>query len=90
MSTNKFHKNFKLNGRSFQSENEILLYSKKVSLEVFSFFESWFDTNEFINVITSGSTGKPAQIKLKKKHMINSALATGSFFKLPEDSTALL
>ena len=90
MSISKFHKKFKLNGRSFQSEKEILLYSKKISLEVFSFLESWFDSNQFLIVNTSGSTGKPAQIKLKKEHMINSALATGSFFKLFENTTALL
>ena len=86
----KPHKNFTLNDVTFKDVEELLRYSKSVSKETYSFFVSWFDTNEFISVKTSGSTGKPAQIKLKKEHMINSARATGSFFKLPEDTTALL
>ncbi len=55
-----------------------------------SFLKPILISDDFIIVNTSGSTGKPAQIKLKKEHMINSALATGSFFKLPENTTALL
>ena len=55
-----------------------------------SFLNPILINHDFIIVNTSGSTGKPAQIKLKKEHMINSALATGSYFKLPENTTALL
>src|SRR5690606_8856327 len=41
-------------------------------------------------VKTSGSTGVPKKIKVRKEHMINSALATGKFFELPPKSTALM
>ena len=90
MSNSKFHRNFKLNGRSFQSENEILLYSNEISLPVFSFLECWFDASEHLSVNTSGSTGKPTTIKLNKKFMVNSALATGFYFDLHQHTKALL
>ena len=86
----KLHKNFTLNNVTFKDVEELLKHSKSISIGIYEFFEAYFDEYDFINVNTSGSTGKPAQIKLKKEHMINSARATGSFFKLPEDSTALL
>lgn len=86
----KLHKNFTLNDETFRNVEQLLKYSKPISKDIYVFLNDWFNKDEFINVITSGSTGKPAQIKLKKEHMINSARATGSFFKLPEDTTALL
>ena len=86
----KLHKNFTLNDETFKDVEELLTYSKSISKGIYEFFEAYFDKDDFININTSGSTGKPAQIKLKKEHMINSARATGSFFKLKEHTTALL
>ena len=86
----KLHKNFALNNETFKDVEELLKYSKSISKGIYEFLEAYFDMDDFIIVNTSGSTGKPAQIKLKKEHMINSARATGSFFKLPEGTTALL
>jgi O-succinylbenzoic acid--CoA ligase len=86
----KLHKDFKLQGKSFKTVEEILLFSKNISEELYFFFEAWFDKNNFIEVKTSGSTGIPKVIQLQKSHMINSALATGRFFKLPKKTTALL
>ncbi len=86
----KLHKNFKLNGNSFQNEKELLSFSKNVSASLTIFLYNWFDTHKFITVQTSGSTGKPKGIKLKKEHMIHSAIATGSFFDLPENTSALV
>ncbi len=54
------------------------------------FLLDWFRPSSYLEVKTSGSTGKPKKIKLKKEHMINSALATGRFFELPNRSTALM
>lgn len=85
-----FHKAFKLQGKSFNTVEEILAFSKEISVEVHSFLSDWFSENTFIEVQTSGSTGKPKVIRLQKENMINSALATGSYFKLPEKTTALL
>ncbi|TDQ27691.1 AMP-binding protein [Tenacibaculum caenipelagi] len=85
-----FHKNFQLNGVSFTSEEELLSFSKTTSSSVFSFLSDWFNADDFVVVQTSGSTGKPKPIPLKKKHMVNSAKATGAFFDLKENTKALL
>ena len=68
---NNFHKSFKLQGNSFSSVEELLLFSKSIATEVYQFLENWFDENSFIEVKTSGSTGTPKIIQLQKKHMIN-------------------
>jgi len=85
-----FHKNFKLQGTSFKSVEELINFSSQVSIEVQLFLKEWFNNNLFIEVKTSGSTGKPKLIQLQKKYMINSALATGTYFNLLENTTALL
>lgn len=84
------HNSFKLNGKSFESIEDLLIFSKNLSEEVAAFFKSWYDVNDYVIVQTSGSTGKPKPIRLKKKHMVNSAKATGAFFELPEKTSALL
>lgn len=87
---NPFHIKFRLQGNSFLSIEELLLFSKSISIEVHQFLENWFDRSAIIEVKTSGSTGIPKLIQLQKKHMINSAKATGEFFNLFENTTALL
>lgn len=54
------------------------------------FIEQWLDESTTVTVQTSGSTGEPKQIVLQKEHMINSAKATCTFFKLGPNTTALL
>ncbi len=90
MSYTKFHKSFILNGKSFERVEELLIFSKTISKDVFSFLKYWFDATGFITVQTSGSTGKPTIIKLKKEYMVNSALATGDYFNLNEKTKTLL
>ncbi|SFS70591.1 AMP-binding protein [Lutibacter maritimus] len=87
---NNFHKDFRLQGKSFNSVDELLLFSKTISMDVAQFLENWFNESTIIEVKTSGSTGTPKVIQLQKKHMINSAKATGEFFNLFENTTALL
>ncbi len=86
----KPHKQFTLNGKSFENGKELLTFSKIVSNTVHSFLRTWFDDSDAIAVSTSGSTGKPKIIYLKKEYMVNSALATGAYFKIFEDTKALL
>lgn len=86
----QFHKCFKLNGKSFSEVTPLLNFSKTTSEEVCEFLKKWFSEDNFIEVQTSGSTGKPKVIQLKKEYMKNSALATGTFFNLKENTTALL
>lgn len=90
MKQNKFHKNFKLNNLSFTSVDDLLIYSKNFSDEIYKFLKIWFSKDNFIYVKTSGSTGIPKEIKLLKAQMINSAFATGKYFSLIEDTSALL
>jgi O-succinylbenzoic acid--CoA ligase len=87
---NPFHSAFKLQGKSFQTANELIDFSKEISVEVSDFLTDWFDAKSFVEVKTSGSTGNPKIIQLQKKQMINSAKATGDYFNLPENTTALL
>ncbi|MHB1147255.1 MAG: AMP-binding protein [Lutibacter sp.] len=85
-----YHSAFKLQGKSFNSKEELIDFSKGISAEVAEFLTNWFDENSFIEVKTSGSTGNPKIIQLQKIHMINSAKATGDYFNLPKNTTALL
>jgi len=85
-----FHQHFKLNGNSFKSVNEILEYAKLMPVGVDSFLSDWFNKYKSIIVQTSGSTGTPKKIELKKESFINSAIATGTFFNLKENTTALM
>jgi O-succinylbenzoic acid--CoA ligase len=84
------HKDFKLNDISFATASELLAHTAKYSDEIHDFLKDWFSNKEYIIANTSGSTGAPKAIKLKKKQLQNSALATGDFFKLKEKTTALL
>jgi o-succinylbenzoate---CoA ligase len=89
------HAAFKINGLTIDSKkllekaqvytNSALDFEKKLG----AFIVEWFDENDFINLQTSGSTGKPKVIKVLKKHMIASAMATGSFFGLKQKNTVL-
>jgi O-succinylbenzoic acid--CoA ligase len=87
---NNFHKGFQLNGCSFSSIDEILEHAKGFSDEIHHFLKDWFSVDESISVKTSGSTGIPKSILLKKEFVINSAKATGKYFDLHENTTALL
>jgi O-succinylbenzoic acid--CoA ligase len=87
---NSFHKKFQLNSISFSSVDELLNYTKGFSEEIHQFLDSWFSKSDLIIVKTSGSTGKPKPISLKKEFVINSAKATGNYFKLQESTSALL
>lgn len=91
------HPEFKLNGLSFSSAEELLHFADDLQdqgeayeYSVGSFLEQWVDFEPWIAVSTSGSTGVPKQIKLEKSRMIKSAEATGAYFKLGPGTTALL
>lgn len=91
------HPAFKLNGLQYESQEDLRLMANKLVKKGERFEESigkfilkWLDPIETISVRTSGSTGKSKKIKITKEHMINSALATGSYFGLGEKTSALL
>jgi O-succinylbenzoic acid--CoA ligase len=85
-----FHKDFKLNGTSFATVDDLLTYTAKYSDKIHHFLQDWFSEKEYVIVNTSGSTGVPKAIKLKKTQMQNSAIATGIFFNLKKKTSALL
>ncbi|QTE22645.1 AMP-binding protein [Polaribacter cellanae] len=90
MVQNKLHKSFQLNGNSFSNVDELIVYAQNFSKELYPFLKEWFSNKNFITVQTSGSTGTPKTIQLQKEYVVNSALATGNYFSLPKNTTALL
>ncbi|WP_197505871.1 AMP-binding protein [Urechidicola croceus] len=84
------HRDFELNDISFRSKEELLIYSKSISDSLFSFLEELLNDSNYVIVKTSGSTGTPKLIQIKKEFLINSAQATGYFFKLDNTTKALL
>lgn len=91
------HPSFKFNGLRFQDAEEIVLFAYKLketgaSYEraIASFIIKWFNNKPYVKVKTSGSTGDPKKIEILKEHMVHSAFATGVYFKMGADNTALL
>ncbi|MFD1095342.1 AMP-binding protein [Salegentibacter chungangensis] len=90
------HPDFRLNKHYFtNAELRQVAYSfikegEPYEEQIGSFILDWLKPSSYVEVKTSGSTGTPKKIKLKKEHMINSALATSRFFELPAKTTALL
>ncbi len=85
-----FHSTFKLQGKYFNSAEELIDFSLSISDEIHLFLKEWFNNKMVVEVKTSGSTGVPKIIQLQKSHMKESATATGTFFNLGKGSTALL
>lgn len=89
------HPKFKFNGIHYDLEAlKELAYSlvkegQEYEVAIGKFLMDWLDEADSIQVETSGSTGAPKTIALKKEHMVNSALATGSFFKMGVGTKAL-
>ena len=92
----EIHPKFRLNGESYSSyqlqEVAYDLIKEGRAFEVFigDFIIEWLNNSETVTVSTSGSTGEPKLIELKKTKMVNSALATRSFFNLKAGNSALL
>ncbi len=93
---NLVHPLFKLNGLAYSLESlkSLAYYLVKEGLDyeksIGDFLLNWLDDNEMIKLQTSGSTGISKSVKISKQAMVNSALATGAYFKLNSSDTALL
>lgn len=91
----KIHLKFRLNGHYFDREElQEVAYSfvkegKPYEKSIGDFLMDWLDGNDFITVRTSGSTSQPKTIRLKKQHMVNSALSSGDFFGITVGDSAL-
>ena len=90
------HPKFKLNGLSYEPDGLFEIAKDFINagahheISIGNFIQEWLDNNDYVTVKTSGSTGLPKNLELSKQKMINSAKATGTFFKLAENTTALL
>lgn len=89
------HPDFRLNG-FYLSANELrgLAYDLvKEGAEhegpIGDFLLDWFDDRDYVEIRTSGTTGTPKLIRIKKAHMVNSAMATGNFFDVGPRTKAL-
>lgn len=82
------HPKFKLNGRTLSKDDLYIVaysYIKEGDASekpVGEFLLDWFDEKPFIEMQTSGSTGIPKLLRVSKQAMVNSAVASGSFFEL--------
>lgn len=91
----KVHNRFKLNGVHYShSDLKEVAYSFIKEGEDFEkpigdFLTDWLNDSEYVYGKTSGSTGRPKQMKILKRHMVNSAIATGDFFDLEPGFKAL-
>ncbi|WP_298533922.1 AMP-binding protein [uncultured Algibacter sp.] len=91
----KVHIKFKLDNVSYNHEDLMEVaysYVKEgfsYQQELGNFLLDWLDDKDYIMVKTSGSTGKPKNLRIKKQAMVNSAIATGDFFKLKPGSKVL-
>ena len=89
------HNRFKLNGHHFNyKELKEVAYSlvkknKDHEKAIGNFLTEWLSNANTIKVQTSGSTGIPKIITINKQAMVNSAIATGCFFKLKPGDSAL-
>ena len=90
MDLTSFHKEFHFQGHTFQTPEALLTFVESLSEESADFLKQWFDGDSFIELQTSGATGIPKKLRLSKHAMVASAKATGSFFGLGAQSTALL
>ncbi len=90
------HPDFRLNKRYFSNAD---LYQVAYSFikegepyeeRIGDFLLDWLKPGSKVEVQTSGSTGTPKKFRIKKEHMVNSALATSKFFKLPAATTSLM
>ncbi len=84
------HKDFRLEGKAFQSFVDLLNFVELNYPQHAGFLKNLFDEHNFISAQTSGSTGRPKKIYIKKKYLIKSAQKTINFFKLKPGSAALL
>lgn len=90
MNWKNINRSFRLNNSIFNSENELINYLENQNSDICDFLKIWFNNQSYLEVKTSGSTGLPKPITIQKEHVIQSALATGNYFNLPEETTALL
>ena len=91
----KIHNRFLLNGFHYdQSGLKEVAYSfikegDQYERYMGDFLMDWLDSSDTIALVTSGTTASPKRINFKKQALVNSAIATGEFFKVSVGDRAL-
>ena len=92
---NQPHTSFKFEGVFYDNTGLSALANRLVSegetyqVSLGIFIAKWVDSSSDITLQTSGSTGAPKTILMSKLAMVNSAIATGTYFKLIPGNLAL-
>ena len=95
-SFNKVHECFKYNGKHYSFEalkilaQDLIKNNEAYIKDIGEFLLQWQENSKTITLKTSGSTGRPKTIIIEKQAMVNSAIATGSYFNLKPTNKALL
>lgn len=89
------HPQFRFNGHAYAVRDlkeiaySLIKEGEEFERAIGDFLLDWFHNSPTLSIGTSGSTGNPKIIVVQKEHMINSALATGTFFKMGPGTKAL-
>ena len=89
------HTSFKLEGFFYDNTGLSSLAKRLISegepyqVSLGRFITQWIDASSEIKLQTSGSTGTPKTILMSKQAMVNSAIATGNYFKLKPGNAVL-
>lgn len=92
----KIHNKFRLNDMAYDRDDlREVAYSfvkegDSHERSIGDFLLHWLDEKDHVEVMTSGSTGIAKTIHLRKQAMVNSAIATGDYFNLAPNNSALL
>ncbi|NNE01535.1 MAG: AMP-binding protein [Eudoraea sp.] len=95
-SLQQVHPRFKFEGihytfdHLFEVAYSLIKEGQPYEIGLGDFLMDWISPTDTIRVRTSGSTGAPKDLVLQKQAMVNSALATGSYFGIKEGDSALL
>ena len=89
------HPRFRLNGIFLDKESllsvayDLIKEGTDFEKATGAFLLDWFDDKPYVQMKTSGTTGTPKTMRLLKRHMVNSALATSAFFEAGTNARAL-
>ena len=89
------HTSFKLEGIFYDTiglsslADRLINHGEDHQVSLGIFITKWVDSNSDISLQTSGSTGTPKTVLISKQAMVNSAIATGAYFKLKPGDSAL-
>ena len=94
-SYNQPHESFKLDGVFYDNiglsnlSQQMISEGEDYTVSLGVFITKWVDSSTEIELHTSGSTGIPKMVLMSKQAMINSAIETGTYFKLKPGNSAL-